>query len=109
MPQLDQKEQIEYRKLLDEIGKDYCPSGCYCIFKEILLSIHPSRRLLFQIKSIDRVKLLWSKDQGRDVGWEYSLQRWIDDGNAKKFSDAYSDTKSEKEIFEEIIATKLSK
>ena len=98
------KERIEYRRLLDEIGKDYCSKNCYCIFKEILLSIHPSRRLLCQLKSIDRCKLLWSKDLGKDVGWEYALQRWIDDGNAEKFSNAYSDDKHEKDIFDEIIA-----
>ena len=105
----DKKEREEYRRLLDEIGADYCPNGAYCLLKEILLSIHPSRRLLYQLKSIDRCKLLWSKDLGKDVGWEYALQRWIDDGNAEKFSLAYSDNKYEKDIFNEIISKPLPK
>jgi len=102
------KEQTEYRRLLDEIGQDYCPSGCYCLFKEFLINAHPSRRLLVQLKSIDRMKLIWSKDQGKDVGWEYSLQKWVEDGNAKRFSEAYTDDKSEKEIFKEIITPKAA-
>ena len=103
MPLLDLKDQIEYRRLLDEIGKDYCPSGAYCIFKEFLVNAHPSRRLLVQLKSVDRMKFIWSKDAGQDIGWDVALNKWVEDGNALKFAALYSDEKSEKEIFDQII------
>ena len=103
MSTFNEKDRAEYRRLLDEIGQDYCPEGRYCLFKEFLINAHPSRRLLVQLKSVDRMKLIWSKDQGKDVGWEYALQRWVEDGNAVKFAAAYTDEKSEKEIFKEII------
>ena len=105
----DKKEREEYRRLLDEIGEDYCPNGAYCIFKEFLINSHPSKRLLIQLKCVDRLKLLWSRDQNKDVGWEYALQRWIEDGNAAKFAAAYSDDKHEKDIFKEIISKKERK
>ena len=100
------KEKAEYRRLLEEIGQDYCPEGRYCIFKEFIINAHPSRRLLVQLKSVDRMKLLWSKDEGKDIGWDVALQRWVESGNAKKFAEAYADTKSEKDIFKEIIGSK---
>jgi hypothetical protein len=100
------KEKAEYRRLLDEIGEDYCPEGKYCLFKEFLINAHPSRRLMVQLKCVDRLKLLWSKDLGKDVGWEYALQRWVDDGNAVKFAEFYTEEKHEKDIFKEIISKK---
>jgi len=103
------KEQTEYRRLLDEVGQDYCPSGCYCLFKEFLINAHPSRRLLVQLKVIDRYKWIKSKDAGKDVGWEFALQNWVEDGNAAKFAELYTDEKPEKEIFKEIITPKVPK
>jgi hypothetical protein len=100
------QEKVEYRKLLDDIGKDYCPSGCYCIFKEFLMSTHPSRRTLIQLKCIDRLKLIKSKDKGFDVGWDQAFQDWINDGDSKKFAELYDEKKSDKEIFDTIIGKK---
>ena len=99
------QDKNEYRRLLDEIGADYCPNCPYCIFKEFLISAHPSRRLLVQLKNVDRMKLLWSKDLGKDIGWEEAFKKWVEEGNAKKFASVYSDDKSEKHIFQEIIST----
>jgi hypothetical protein len=69
MCDIRQQDKAEYRRLLDEIGADYCKEGCYCIFKEFLLASHPSRRLLVQLKCCDKAKFLWSKDKGSDIGW----------------------------------------
>ena len=103
------KEKAEYRRLLDEIGADYCPEGRYCLFKEFLVNAHPSRRLMVQLKVIDRYKWIKSKDAGKDVGWEFALQNWVEEGNAAKFAEVYDDKKSDKEIFKEIISKPLSK
>jgi len=92
-------DKVEYRRLLEEIGEDYCEKGHYCIFKEFLIEAHPSRRLLVQLKNCDQAKFLWSKDAGKDVGWDETLKRWISEGHAKKFAEVYKDELSAKEIF----------
>jgi hypothetical protein len=96
-------DKHEYRRLLDEIGEDYCPEGKYCIFKEFLLAAHPSRRLLVQLKCVDRWKFIKSKDAGRDIGWEDALRTWTEDGYAEKFAEAYDDKKTEKNVFKQIV------
>lgn len=104
MCDMRQVDKTEYRRLLDEIGEDYCPEGKYCIFKEFLIAAHPSRRLLVQLKCIDKFKFIRSKDAGKDVGWEMALKMWVDEGLALKFADAYEDKKSVRDIFRKIIA-----
>lgn len=104
MCDMRQVDKTEYRRLLDEIGEDYCPEGKYCIFKEFLIAAHPSRRLLVQLKCIDKFKFIRSKDAGKDVGWETALKMWVDEGLALKFADAYEDKKSVRDIFRKIIA-----
>ena len=96
-------DKAEYRRLLNEIGEDYCPSDTYCIFKEFLVESHPSRRLLVQLKLVDKFKFIWSKDAGKDIGWETALRMWMDQGNAVKFAEAYDDKKSVRDIFRQII------
>jgi hypothetical protein len=103
MCDMRQQDKQEYRRLLDEIGEDYCPEGKYCIFKEFLIAAHPSRKLLVQLKCVDKVKFIWSKEAGKDIGWEQALKQWVDDGYATTFSQIYSDQKSSKEIFKAII------
>jgi len=103
MPMLNEKETKEYRDFLDEITSDYCPEGCYCILKEFLISSHPSRITLAQLKVIDRFKFIWSKESKKDIGWKIAFEKYISEGIAKKFRDVYSDTKTEKQIFKEII------
>ena len=97
----DDKE--EYRRLLEEIGEDYCPRGTYCIFKEFLVSAHPSRRLLVQLKCMDKRKYIISKDFGYDVGWPATMKAWIEDGHAKKFAEVYNDRRCVEKIFKMII------
>jgi hypothetical protein len=99
MSDIRQQDKAEYRRLLDEIGEDYCPSGRYCIFKEFLLASHPSRRLLVQLKSCDKAKFLWSKEEDKDIGWDKTLEKWVKEGYAEFFGDVYSDDLSPKEVF----------
>jgi len=44
-----------------------------------------------------------SKDAGKDIGWEETMKIWIDSGNAKLFAELYTDEKSDKVLFNEII------
>ena len=103
MCDMRQVDKVEYRRLLDEIGEDYCPAGAYCIFKEFLISFHPSRRLLVQLKAMDKFKFIKSKDASKDIGWETTMQMWIEEGHAKKFAEVYDDKKSVRDIFRQII------
>jgi len=93
------QDKAEYRRLLDEIGADYCPEGRYCIFKEFLVASNPSRRLLVQLKCCDKAKFAWSKDGGKDIGWEETLKRWVDSGLARRFAEVYADSLSPREVF----------
>lgn len=106
MADFKKSDSSDYRRLLDEVGEDYCPAGKYCIYKEFLTSLHPSRRLLIQLKCMDRYKIIKSKDAGEDIGWEETMKLWIDSGNAKLFAELYTDQKSDKALFNEIINTK---
>lgn len=95
-------DKEEYRRLLDEIGEDYCHKGTYCIFKEFLVEAHPSRRLLYQLKAMDKAKYIWSKDTGIDVGWDVTMRRWVDEGWALKFAQSYADHKRFRDVFTEL-------
>jgi hypothetical protein len=106
MCDMKKTDKAEYRRLLDEIGEDYCPEGKYCIFKEFIISAHPSRRLLVQLKCMDKFKLLRSRDAGNDIGWETTMRVWVDEGHAEKFSKHYGDDKKVNAIFDEMFPKK---
>ena len=99
MCDIESKDKDEYRRLLDEIGEEYCKRGTYCIFKEFLIAAHPSRRLLIQLKAVDRAKFIWSKNAEKDIGWTKAMELWVSEGYAASFAEAYSDTRSSNEIF----------
>ena len=99
MCDMRQQDKAEYRRLLDEIGSDYCKGNPYCLFKEFLVSTHPSRRLLVQLKCCDKYKFQESEKEGKDIGWDQTIARWMSNGYATKFSRMYDDKKSSSEIF----------
>jgi hypothetical protein len=57
---------------------------------------------------MDRMKLLKSKDAGKDIGWDDTIQAWITEGYALLFSKLYSDSLSDKEIFDDILKSHTS-
>jgi hypothetical protein len=103
MCDMKQADKVEYRRLLEEIGEDYCKAGTYCIFKEFLIAAHPSRRLLVQLKAVDKIKMERSEKAGRDIGWEAAMKLWVDEEYAEHFSDVYADHKHFKEIYHETL------
>jgi hypothetical protein len=104
MSDIRTQDKAEYRRFLDDIGEDYCKPGCYCLLKEVLMSIHPSKRTLIQLKIIDRIKLERSHKEGKDIGWEGALKVWVEEGLAKKFAEVYSDEKNAKTIYKEMFS-----
>lgn len=107
MSHMQSKDIHEYRRLLDEIGEEYCKKGTYCIFKEFLIAAHPSLRLLIQLKCCDKMKFVWSDEVGYNVGWQTTMERWVAEGYATFFAEAYSEGRSSKEVFK--ITMELSK
>lgn len=99
MCDIRQQDKVEYRRLLDEIGEEYCDKDHYCIFKEFLVSSHPSRRLLVQLKCVDKMKWERSKRADKDIGWDQTFKEWLGEGFAVDFAVSYSDSKAVREIY----------
>jgi len=104
MNEFTEADKVEYRRLLDEIAADYCPRGTYCIFKEMMIHNHPSRRTLVQLKCIDKRKYIKSKELGYDIGWGETFNLWISEGHAELFSKFYNDNITYDELFKLIIS-----
>jgi hypothetical protein len=81
----------EYRELLDDLCSEYCEKGHYCILKEFLVAAHSSRRLLMQLKCVEKMKYEESKKRGTDLTWKGAWELWVEDGSAKKFADYYDE------------------
>ena len=102
MGDMRQQEKAEYRRLLEEIGEDYCcQKDKYCIFKEFLISAHPSKRLLVQLKCVDKWKFESSEQEHGDIGWDKAMSSWMSEGYAEAFAEAYAEGKSTKDIYTE--------
>lgn len=86
-----QWDKEEYKELLEDVCSEYCEKGRYCIFKEFLVSAHPSPRLLMQLKAIDKMKFEKSKAANKDIGWTKCLELWVEEGYAKKFGEVYEE------------------
>ena len=96
-------DQAEYRRLLDEITAEYCKPGCYCILKEFLMASRPSRRLLVQLKLIDKWKWEESSSEGGDIGWKKATDLWVSGGHAARFAETYDDEKTPSEIYRQMM------
>lgn len=87
-----QWDKKEYRELLEDICSEYCEKDHYCILKEFLVSLHPSTRMLMQLKCMDKFKYEKSKEAGEDLGWQKTIELWVEEGYAKKFAEEYNET-----------------
>lgn len=94
----------EYRKMLNDVSEEYCPSGCYCILKELLVTMHPSRRMVMQLRCIDKFKYEQSERALHDVGWTGAAEAWVNDGYAAAFAIEYDDTIRFSVLYKRILA-----
>lgn len=85
----DNLNKSEYSELLEDICCEYCEPKRYCILKEFLVALHPSPRMLIQLKCMDKFKMEESKREGKDIGWTETFKRWTDKDYAKKFADIF--------------------
>ena len=82
-----------YKKMLDDICSDYCKVE-NCLLKDFLTSLHPSSRLLMQMKCADKFKVKIASDTGRkvkDIELSESMEIWVRNGYAAKFSEVYEE------------------
>jgi hypothetical protein len=93
-----------YKEIIDDVCCEYCDKDHYCILKLFLVESHPSPRLLIQLKLIEKFKYEMSEKEQRDIGWSEAVERWADEGYAKKFADFYSEDKNYKTIYREVMA-----
>jgi hypothetical protein len=52
---------------------------------------------------MEKMKWIWSKEAGEDIGWNKTGIRWAEEKYAKIFSDIYDEELGVKENFEKVI------
>jgi len=80
-----------------------CADGCtapYCFYRMFLEHEHPSERVLIQIKCLEKIKWIWSKESGKDIGWNEAGFKWALEGYAKAFANVYNSDYSIQENFD---------
>ena len=80
-----------------------CPSGKYCILKEIVMNSGMSDRLLVQLKCIEKFKFEKSAFFGKDIGWEQAHKQWISEGFSEKFRKLYREGISFRDIYPMVV------
>ena len=79
-----------YKSLIDECLDSECPSGHWCILKELVAASNKlDPRFLVQMKCVEIYKWDLGKEFDRAVGWEEALQLWASNGYAAKFARVY--------------------
>ena len=94
---------MKYEEALQELSCDEC-SKAYCFLKFVLKHHQVDRRVLVQLKCIEKFKYEESFVEGRDLGEEESTFRWIDNGYAKAFSEVFSENKGFEQIYRETVS-----
>ena len=89
----------EYRDMITDICEEECCSeDRECILKEFLVELHPSPRLLLQMKCVRKFKKTINEED-----WSEAMLKWIDKGYAEKFADAYKEGIKFSEIYKKIM------
>lgn len=82
---------------------EFC-EGCkekYCFLREIItIDKKYNKRLLMQMKMIEKFKYSLETKNKNDIGWSKSLELWVEDGHAKKFADVYDESYTVKKMSE---------
>jgi hypothetical protein len=89
--------------LLEEACEDQNNCRKYCVLKELIArDPHISRRLCMQITLIDKFKFVRSKEKDKDLGWNKSMQLWVEEGWAKQFAEIYTDKITLRECWKQL-------
>ena len=66
-----------------------CSSDHYCTLKEIMWRAPRQAREILQIKCVEKLKYERSEREQREIDWPEAFDRWIADGLAESFAQAY--------------------
>jgi len=97
-----QVTKARFCDLIDELADDHCRCK-YCFLKMFVESVNPSVDVLSQLKCIEKYKWEESERQGKDIGWNEAMLKWVDNGYAKIFRDLYSQEISINELYKSIM------
>jgi hypothetical protein len=98
------KDQKFTQKVSEFHGDCSCKGSGYCLFKELIETMHPSTRMITQFACIEIYKWIESEKRGIDIGRQTAAQEWVDRGYAKKFAEVYDENLSVKEIYRKTVS-----
>jgi len=93
---LDKKQ---YKEMLEDLCIDECSEKNDCTLKEFLIHLHPSPRLLMQIKCVKKFK-----EKMGEIEWNEAMERWDAEGYAEKFSKIYKEGMKFTDIYKKLIS-----
>ena len=91
-------------KLLEDILEDLNQSPHF--FEDVLEHSGMSSRNIMQLYMTYKFKFNWSKDAGRDIGYEETMQRWVDSGMAQYFAERYDEDASIRSMYQRMLQFK---
>ena len=76
----------QYSNLLDDLddGKHQ-----YSFFRRYIEALHPSPRVLIQMKCIEKFKWKLNKETDSKMDWDEAIKLWSSSGYAKAFQEVY--------------------
>ena len=86
---INSSDSLDYSSLINELVPDDCPCS-YCFLKFYLSHCQPDRRMLVQLKCIEKFKWDRSEQNGHNCGWESAVSSWVEQGYAEAFARCYS-------------------
>jgi len=84
------------KKVIDQIA----PCKNYCLFKLFFETVEYDQKYLVQLKCIEIFKWEESEREGKDIGNEEAMIRWVQNGYAKRFSEEYNEERDIQEIYD---------
>lgn len=86
------------KTVIEDIVSDEC-DGRFCILKEIVAHSGLREYILEQYKCLEIYKWEESKREGKDIGWDETINRWVNEGYAARYSNVYQEGLSFKELY----------
>jgi len=80
---------MDKHRLLENICEDAQRDPRF--FEDLLEHCGMTPRNMMQMYMVYKFKWNWSKEEHEDLGWECSLQRWVDSGLAEAYADLYDE------------------
>lgn len=89
---------IDYDQIVEELTP--CRCNGYCFLKLFLKITHPDRRVIVQLKCIEKLKWSLGELLHSDCGWDYACKKWAFEGYAEGFAKYYNESLTIDEIYQ---------